>query len=127
MPLMVLGGGGYTIRNVARCWCYETAVAVGEDKELDNNLLRKNEYCEYYGPDYTLHFETSNMENKNSPRNLERLRNFLLEQVSRMEHAPSVPFQETPPTAEPPEAEEEDMDEGQKRRDVSDGEFYMDD
>lgn len=23
VPLMVLGGGGYTIRNVARCWCYE--------------------------------------------------------------------------------------------------------
>ncbi|KAI3937592.1 hypothetical protein MKW92_021272 [Papaver armeniacum] len=127
LPLMVLGGGGYTIRNVARCWCYETAVAVGEDKELDNNLPRKNEYCEYYGPDYTLHFETSNMENKNSPRNLERLRNFLLEQVSRMEHAPSVPFQETPPTTEPPEEEQEDMDEGQKRRDAMDGEFYMDD
>jgi hypothetical protein len=24
-PMLVLGGGGYTIRNVARCWCYETA------------------------------------------------------------------------------------------------------
>ncbi|RRT67647.1 hypothetical protein B296_00010656 [Ensete ventricosum] len=23
VPLMLLGGGGYTIRNVARCWCYE--------------------------------------------------------------------------------------------------------
>lgn len=23
VPLMVLGGGGYTVRNVARCWCYE--------------------------------------------------------------------------------------------------------
>jgi histone deacetylase 1/2 len=23
VPLMVLGGGGYTIKNVARCWCYE--------------------------------------------------------------------------------------------------------
>jgi histone deacetylase 1/2 len=23
VPLMVLGGGGYTIPNVARCWCYE--------------------------------------------------------------------------------------------------------
>jgi hypothetical protein len=23
--MLVLGGGGYTIRNVARCWCYETA------------------------------------------------------------------------------------------------------
>lgn len=25
LPLMVLGGGGYTIRNVARCWAKETA------------------------------------------------------------------------------------------------------
>ena len=25
---MILGGGGYTIRNVARCWTYETAVAL---------------------------------------------------------------------------------------------------
>ena len=25
VPLLVLGGGGYTIRNVARCWTYETA------------------------------------------------------------------------------------------------------
>ena len=24
----MLGGGGYTIRNVARCWTYETAVAL---------------------------------------------------------------------------------------------------
>ena len=24
LPLMLLGGGGYTIRNVARCWTYET-------------------------------------------------------------------------------------------------------
>ena len=30
VPLLVLGGGGYTIRNVARAWTYETAVAVGE-------------------------------------------------------------------------------------------------
>lgn len=26
VPLMVLGGGGYTIRNVARCWCYEVSL-----------------------------------------------------------------------------------------------------
>ena len=26
LPLLVLGGGGYTIRNVARCWAYETSV-----------------------------------------------------------------------------------------------------
>ena len=25
VPLLLLGGGGYTIRNVARCWCYEVS------------------------------------------------------------------------------------------------------
>ena len=25
LPMLVLGGGGYTIRNVARCWAYETS------------------------------------------------------------------------------------------------------
>ncbi len=25
VPMLVLGGGGYTIRNVSRCWAYETA------------------------------------------------------------------------------------------------------
>ena len=31
LPTLVLGGGGYTIRNVARCWTYETATLLGED------------------------------------------------------------------------------------------------
>lgn len=34
LPLLMLGGGGYTIRNVARCWTYETAVAL--DTEIPN-------------------------------------------------------------------------------------------
>ena len=29
VPLILLGGGGYTIRNVARAWCYETSLALG--------------------------------------------------------------------------------------------------
>eukprot|EP00492_Amphilonche_elongata_P002536 TRINITY_DN2793_c0_g1_i1.p1 TRINITY_DN2793_c0_g1~~TRINITY_DN2793_c0_g1_i1.p1 ORF type:complete len:112 (+),score=19.95 TRINITY_DN2793_c0_g1_i1:19-354(+) len=33
VPLLLLGGGGYNIRNVARCWCYETSVALGIDLE----------------------------------------------------------------------------------------------
>lgn len=100
VPLMVLGGGGYTIRNVARCWCYEvfhsfllllsylshvnsllsngalvplpqTAVAVGVEPD---NKLPYNEYYEYFGPDYTLHIEPSNMENLNAPKDMERIR-----------------------------------------------------
>jgi histone deacetylase 3 len=52
IPTLVLGGGGYTIRNVSRCWAYETSVLL--DTELSNELPY-NEYYEFFGPDYTLH------------------------------------------------------------------------
>ena len=31
IPLLVVGGGGYTLRNVPRCWVYETGLILGED------------------------------------------------------------------------------------------------
>lgn len=52
IPVLVLGGGGYTIRNVARCWTYETAVLL--DQEIEDELPY-NDYFEYYGPDFRLH------------------------------------------------------------------------
>ena len=36
LPLILLGGGGYTVRNVARCWAYETSIAV--DEQLNSEL-----------------------------------------------------------------------------------------
>ncbi|KAK7350643.1 hypothetical protein VNO77_09487 [Canavalia gladiata] len=107
VPLMVLGGGGYTVRNVARCWCYETAVAVGVEP---NDKLPYNEYYEYFGPHYTLHVQPHHMVNLNTPADLEKIRNTLLQQLSRLPHAPSAPFQTTPSTIPVPEEEEENMD-----------------
>ncbi|XP_065874933.1 histone deacetylase 6 [Euphorbia lathyris] len=123
VPLMVLGGGGYTIRNVARCWCYETAIAVGVEPD---NRLPYNEYYEYFGPDYTLHIEPSNMENLNSPKDMERIRTLLLEQLTKLPHTPSVPFQTTPPVTEAPEEPEEKMDRRPKQR-IWNGEGYESD
>lgn len=40
LPLLMLGGGGYTIRNVARCWTYETAVAL--DSSIPNGESKYN-------------------------------------------------------------------------------------
>ncbi len=40
LPLMVLGGGGYTVRNVARCWAYETGVCLGIIQGPDNSIQR---------------------------------------------------------------------------------------
>jgi acetoin utilization deacetylase AcuC-like enzyme len=36
LPTLVLGGGGYTIRNVARCWTYETAILL--DTEISDSI-----------------------------------------------------------------------------------------
>lgn len=108
VPLLLLGGGGYTIRNVARCWCYETGVALGI--EVDDKMPQ-HEYYEYFGPDYTLHVAPSNMENKNSHHLLEEIRSKLLENLSKLQHAPSVQFQERPPDSDLGEADE-DHDDG---------------
>ncbi|KAH7681911.1 Histone deacetylase family protein [Dioscorea alata] len=107
VPLLLLGGGGYTIRNVARCWCYETGVALGV--ELDDKMPQ-HEYFEYFGPDYTLHVAPSNMENKNSRQLLDDIRSKLLDNLSKLRHAPSVQFQERPPETEFPEADEDQED-----------------
>lgn len=48
LPTLVLGGGGYTMRNVARTWAYETGRLVGVEMDA---VLPYNEYYEYYGPD----------------------------------------------------------------------------
>ncbi|QIW99507.1 hypothetical protein AMS68_005025 [Peltaster fructicola] len=36
LPLLLLGGGGYTARNVARAWCHETALTT--ENELSDDL-----------------------------------------------------------------------------------------
>ncbi|KAL0301767.1 UNVERIFIED_CONTAM: Histone deacetylase 19, partial [Sesamum radiatum] len=100
VPLLLLGGGGYTIRNVARCWCFETGVALGI--EVDDKIP-PHEYIEYFGPEYTLYVSPSNMENKNSRIMLDALRARILDNLSRLQHAPSVQFQERPPDTQLPE------------------------
>ena len=35
LPTILLGGGGYTVRNVARCWTYETSIVVDEPLNTD--------------------------------------------------------------------------------------------
>ncbi|KAJ8877038.1 hypothetical protein PR048_021490 [Dryococelus australis] len=70
LPFLMVGGGGYTIRNVSRCWTYETSVALGVEIA---NELPYNDYFEYFGPDFKLHISPSNMANQNTPEYLEKI------------------------------------------------------
>lgn len=38
IPMLTVGGGGYTLRNVARCWTYETAILVGKKDEIPDEI-----------------------------------------------------------------------------------------
>jgi len=46
VPTLVVGGGGYTLRNVARCWCYETGRLMGHDlpDKLPESVLNTFNY-----------------------------------------------------------------------------------
>lgn len=96
VPMLVMGGGGYTIRNVSRAWTYETSRLL--DVEISDQLPY-NDYLEYFGPDYRLHIEPSNTPNHNSREYLERNLAELLRNLGELEHSPSVQQQEILGTA----------------------------
>ncbi|KAJ2449271.1 histone deacetylase (class I) Clr6 [Coemansia sp. RSA 2336] len=93
VPLFCLGGGGYTIRNVARTWAYETAVLLG--RELDP-VLPFNDYYDFYAPEFRLDVPASNMDNANTPEYLDKIRTLIAEQLRDVPHAPSVQTMRVP-------------------------------
>lgn len=66
----MLGGGGYTVRNVARTWTYETATLLGIDLDPHPDLPY-HDYFDYYGPHFELDVRPTNMDNHNSRAYLE--------------------------------------------------------
>ncbi|CAI7604189.1 unnamed protein product [Penicillium bialowiezense] len=93
LPTLILGGGGYTMRNVARTWAYETGILVGEGLESE---LPYNDYYEYFAPDYELDVRPSNMDNANTKEYLDKIRNQVVENLKRTAFAPSVQMTDVP-------------------------------
>ena len=98
IPTLVTGGGGYTVRNVARCWAYETAVVLDMEDQLDNDLPF-TDYLGYYGPDYKLHLQPSNKANQNSPEYLQHITETILDNIKHAPPTPCVGMAEDDPCA----------------------------
>lgn len=80
-PLLVLGGGGYKIVNVARCWTYETAVLLGQAQNMQSDMP-PNEYYELFKPDYSLFIKKdTSMRNENTTQKCDKLRTMVLENL----------------------------------------------
>ncbi|KAK9820648.1 hypothetical protein WJX81_005680 [Elliptochloris bilobata] len=95
VPMLVLGGGGYKINNVARCWAYETGRILGQ--ELGDELP-ENEYQDAFAPDFRLHPPVrAEVENLNTREYLQQLLSKLMANLSRLRPPDGVPFAERPP------------------------------
>ena len=79
LPLILLGGGGYTVKNVARAWTYETACALGIEDNLDVNLPW-TEYFDWFGPRYRLEVSENNMVDLN-------IKDGVLDQIRQVLHS----------------------------------------
>jgi histone deacetylase 3 len=99
LPLLVLGGGGYTIKNVGRCWTYETAVLVGAS--LPNELPATVYDAFFEDSNWKLHPPlTGKVDNQNTPANLQRMVSSIRTKLRYLQGAPSVAMQEIPPDIE---------------------------
>ncbi|KAF9553279.1 histone deacetylase [Agrocybe pediades] len=96
VPLILLGGGGYTVKNVAKTWTYETACAIGIENEIDPNLPW-SQYFEWFGPTYRLEVPENNMEDMNVKDGyIDDIRRVVLEQLQKLDGPPSVQMQDVP-------------------------------
>ncbi|KNZ72672.1 Histone deacetylase clr6, partial [Termitomyces sp. J132] len=96
IPLILLGGGGYTVKNVVRVWAYETACALGIENDIDPNLPW-NQYFEWFGPRYRLEVVSNNMEDLNVVDGLlDKVRTTALQQLQELTGAPSVGMHDVP-------------------------------
>lgn len=96
-PLLVLGGGGYTARNVARLWAHETSVCL--DTEVPDTLPRDMPFLSHF-PERTLYPDLSRggrFQNLNSAQYLRGLVQSTMEQLRYFEHSPSTQLKYMPP------------------------------
>jgi histone deacetylase HOS2 len=99
IPLLLVGGGGYTPRNVARAWAHETSIAIG--CELNPIIPEHTPYRSHFRHDTI--FPTLEQilgdprPNKNTKRKVEEIVQSITEQLRFVNAAPSVQSTVIPP------------------------------
>lgn len=101
LPLLLVGGGGYTPRNVARAWAHETSIAIGCDATLDPIIPEHTPYRKEFRHDTI--FPTLEQilgeprQNRNTAKRVNDIVQAIREQLRMVNHAPSVQSTVLPP------------------------------
>lgn len=103
LPLLVVGGGGYTARNVARLWCHETSLCVGASLHdtLPAHIPYRQAFTGAENGDGLLYPELASIEgrrhrNEHTDAYLKDIVRKVHEQLRYMEGAPSVAMRAMP-------------------------------
>ena len=80
IPMLILGGGGYKISNVSRCWTYETSLLLNK---FLSNKIPYNIYWQRYQGCFKLNFKISKKQDKNKKKTLLKLRKNIIKNVRR--------------------------------------------
>lgn len=101
IPLLLVGGGGYTPRNVARAWAHETSIAIGCDKTLNPIIPAHTPYRSHFRHETifpTLEQILGDLRpNKNSDKKVRDIISSIAEQLRFVNLAPSVQSMQIPP------------------------------
>lgn len=92
-PLLVLGGGGYTPRNVARAWAHETSISIGAADKIKPNLpedMPNREAFRREGMTLFPNLGGWKGQNLNTRADIERIVRSVQEQMRYIRGAPSV-------------------------------------
>lgn len=103
LPLLIVGGGGYTARNVARLWCHETSLCVGAKlaDDLPGHIPYRRAFEGAENGDGVLYPELHNIEgkrhrNEHDRKYLDGIVAKIHEQLRYLKGAPSVAMREIP-------------------------------
>lgn len=92
LPLLITGGGGYTVRNCSACWTYETAVLLDFDPAeiFPNERIPESPYMSYFSPDYSFSPLSIEVPDQNSPESLSKTVETVFENIRHLPCAPSL-------------------------------------
>ena len=109
VPMLVLGGGGYTKTNVARAWTLGTAAIVDEDPD---NELPESKFRDFFGPDNSLRYNPpARFQDLNTKEELMAIRSSILDNLKQLYSAPGADLDIHPPDAFIPHANDPDNEE----------------
>jgi histone deacetylase HOS2 len=118
IPLLVVGGGGYTARNVARAWAHETSICIGADANLDPILPQHMPFRNAFlreGDTLFPPLDETKYSNQNPQDYLDKIIAKINDELRFMQGAPSVQMKHIPPDMQ---GWREEMDERLKEEEM---------